>query len=262
MDDRMWRVLVDFGRSSGPFDRENAGPAQTFARAIEELLAPGDVSSDETRVVAYVPTEDEAIELRRSIEERLTTAGLSASVALARWDGEVGLWRRPDGSLTRSLRKRKVPHARQGASVERGRRVTGIGVGDREFVSTSGRSSIRRRMIKLAVVVMLAAAGIVWYALAPGVASFQVGWLLELPAFAWLLWWLSRQLSTPVKWAGAVILALAGTTGYLLVGGSQWWYWGQFAIWPLVLLILGRAKPSARPDAWVGGPIEGPWGPP
>ena len=261
MNDRVWRVVADFGEAGQVYDDERPGPAAAFAGEIADLVSEDEVSYHQARVFAYVRTRAEAISLRQSIEQRLQSDGSPAKVSIAQWDEQAGLWRKPDGTPEPGQGNRNVLRVRPGEPISIPRSRTEISFGDRRFVWTRERSSTRGHPIKLAVVAMLAAAGIAWYASAPGVASYTLGSLLVYPAFIWLLWRL-RRLPARVKWTGAMILAVVGIAGYLIVGGSQWWYWGQFAIWPLVLLILGRGKPQLRPDGWYGGPMEGPWGPP
>jgi peptidoglycan/LPS O-acetylase OafA/YrhL len=123
----------------------------------------------------------------------------------------------------------------------------------------------KRRAIALMLV--SAAGGVTWYALAPDVASTQAGSILILPGLITLLVWAGRRLPRWLDWVIAIAFALGGNVAYVLVGGSQWWFWGQLACWPLVLLVLTWVRPP-RPDdkrpgvQWYGGMQDGPWGPP
>jgi len=112
--------------------------------------------------------------------------------------------------------------------------------------------------IVFAFSLLLAAAGVVWYALSPDVGSYQASSLLVIPAFLMVLVWLHNRLPMRAQWIAAWILALVGPAGYLVFGGSQWWNWGQLTPLPLILLIVARDPES---DGWVSAG-EGPWGPP
>jgi hypothetical protein len=114
--------------------------------------------------------------------------------------------------------------------------------------------------------VIAAVAGAGYYAVAPGVASYQIGFVLVFPLLFVVLFWLHRRLPTTVQWSLAVTLAVGGPVCYLILGGSQWWAWAQVAVLPFVLLVIGRSlsrTPSAAArEPWYGGHMEGPWGPP
>jgi hypothetical protein len=111
-----------------------------------------------------------------------------------------------------------------------------------------------------------AAGGMLWYVLEPGVASYQVGYTLALPALITALVWIGRRLPRWLDWMIAIALAMGGSAAYLLVGGSQWWLWAQVAVLPLVLLVLTNARPTSSDyrgrAPWYGGMQDGPWGPP
>jgi hypothetical protein len=111
-----------------------------------------------------------------------------------------------------------------------------------------------------------ALAGATYYALAPGVASYQIGFTMVVPLLVVALVWLHRRLWRPVQWALVIVLACAGPTGYLIFGGAQWWAWGQLAIFPFVLLVaargVDRTPRGARFQQWYCGLRDGPWGPP
>jgi peptidoglycan/LPS O-acetylase OafA/YrhL len=112
-----------------------------------------------------------------------------------------------------------------------------------------------------------AAGGILWYALEPEVASTQAASVLVLPAFISGIVWIGRRLPRWLDWVIAVALAAGGNLAYVLLDGSQWWLWGQFAVFPLVVLLIasgaGSVKPGQEsPAPWYGGVQDGPWGPP
>ena len=108
---------------------------------------------------------------------------------------------------------------------------------------------------------LLAAAGGAWYVATPSVVSYQASSLLTLPAFVMVLVWLHRRLPIRVQWGLAIALVFVGPVGYLMVGGAQWWNWGQMTPLPLVLLILLTAGDDDDPTG-TAGVTDGPWGPP
>jgi hypothetical protein len=118
--------------------------------------------------------------------------------------------------------------------------------------------------IGLGICVLSAAAGVAWYAVSPGVASYQLVVVLVLPLaiIAWLR--LRRKLSVRWQWSLAVTVALAGPAGYLVFGGSYWWGACTLTALPLILLIITRVplEQWANRPRWYGGGLEGPWGPP
>jgi hypothetical protein len=113
--------------------------------------------------------------------------------------------------------------------------------------------------ILFAVSLLLAGTGVLWYALTPNVASYQVSSLLTLPAFIMVSVWLHHRIPLRLQWAIAWPLALVGPIGYLVLGGSQWWNWGQLTPLPLILLAIAR-----DPDDGGSGIVfpDAPWGPP
>jgi hypothetical protein len=125
----------------------------------------------------------------------------------------------------------------------------------------------RWRRRSLAAISISAAVGIAWYAAAPGVASYQVGYTLALPALITAAVWVGKQLPRWLDWVIAIAVGVGGAAGYILVGGSQWWLWAQIALLPLVLLgvFSGASSPNpgqSPPEPWYGGMQDGPWGPP
>jgi hypothetical protein len=130
---------------------------------------------------------------------------------------------------------------------------------------TSARRSPRNRARFAAVLlaVALGAAGATWYALSPGVGSYQLSVLLMLPALVAALIWLHHRVPRRVEWGTALVLAPVGPIGYLILGGAQWWNWGQLTVLPLILLVLATARPA---DPGQDRPYrvfrDGPWGPP
>jgi peptidoglycan/LPS O-acetylase OafA/YrhL len=119
----------------------------------------------------------------------------------------------------------------------------------------------------LAAISVGAAVGITWYALAPGVASYQIGYTLALPAIITAIVWIGKRLPRWLDWVIAVALGALGSLAYVLFDGSQWWLWAQVALLPFVLLVgissVKPPKPGQRPrEPWYGGMRDGPWGPP
>ena len=118
--------------------------------------------------------------------------------------------------------------------------------------------------ICLALAGVLAAIAIGWYGLAPGVASYQIGTALILPALGVVMWWLHRHTPRRAQWALAVVVAPVGPIGYLIFGGSDWWAAYGLTVLPLAVLVLARVPRSPTPPtrSSVPGWIDGPWGPP
>jgi hypothetical protein len=121
----------------------------------------------------------------------------------------------------------------------------------------------RARLVAVALALILGAAGATWYALSPGIGSYQLSVLMMLPTVAIALICLHHRMSRRVQWALGLALAPIGPIGYVFVGGTQWWNWGQLTVLPLVLLVTGAARStnSDQPAAY-GGFRDGPWGPP
>jgi hypothetical protein len=120
------------------------------------------------------------------------------------------------------------------------------------------------RAVGLGAAVLAAVAGVVWYAVAPGVGTFQASGWLTAPALIIVLVWLHRRLPLRVQWALALAIALVGPVGYLLWGGSQWWNWGQLTPLPVVLLAMRKSFEDDDDELQphYGGMAGGPWGPP
>jgi hypothetical protein len=109
--------------------------------------------------------------------------------------------------------------------------------------------------------------GITWYALAPGIASYQIGYTLALPAIITAIVWIGKRLPTWLDWVIGVALGVAGLVGYVMFDGSRWWLAAQVAWLPFVLMVLIRGVKSSKPgqqprEPWYGGMQDGPWGPP
>ncbi|HEV7528977.1 MAG TPA: hypothetical protein VGO29_08775 [Solirubrobacteraceae bacterium] len=123
----------------------------------------------------------------------------------------------------------------------------------------------RRRSV--AAISISAAAGITWYTLAPGVASYQIGYTLALPAIVTAIVWIGKRLPRWLDWVLAVALGAGGSVAYVLFDGSQWWLWAQVGLLPFVLLVLASSTQPSKADQpprepWYGGMQDGPWGPP
>jgi hypothetical protein len=116
----------------------------------------------------------------------------------------------------------------------------------------------------LLVAVIMAGCGVVIYASDPGVASYQASLLLVLPFFIVVLRFAHHRIPARVEWTLAIASALIGCGGYLVAGGAQWWNWGQFAVYPLFMLVAAQRDPgqSSSRRTWYGGSRDGPWGPP
>jgi hypothetical protein len=137
---------------------------------------------------------------------------------------------------------------------------------DRKRPGNDAWRVIRRRRTRLAclvVALLSGAAGATWYAISPGVASYQVSVPLMLPALAIVLIWAQRRLPRPLHWPLALVLAPIGPLGYLFIGGAQWWSWGQLTLLPLILLAGRGAVSSESADRSRYRAFgDGPWGPP
>ena len=159
----------------------------------------------------------------------------------------------------RALRKARAARMRGRGASNRGGDVT-IDFGD-------ARVPRKGLAIALATMFVCAAGGIAWYVLAPGVASYEVGYTLALPGLITAMVWTGRRLPRWLDWAIAVFLAAGGMGAYVLTESTQWWLWAQAAALPLVLLVATRTSHSTRSGdppgvGWYGGTQDGPWGPP
>jgi peptidoglycan/LPS O-acetylase OafA/YrhL len=94
----------------------------------------------------------------------------------------------------------------------------------------------------------------------------DIGYTLALPAIVTAIVWIGKRLPTWLDWVIAVALGAAGSVGYVLFDGSQWWLWAQVALLPFVLLVATSVKPSkpgqSRREPWYGGMQDRPWRPP
>jgi hypothetical protein len=258
VDSCSWRVVVEFVKPDGVGDWDSAALVQGFVAGLADLSVSRSFSHDDVRIFAYVASEAEAGDLIGDMETVLATAALRAEVWHDCWDPQSNAWTRADGSLTPALRSRADQAWREQRPNSRSRSRTEIRNEAGEVVWSSERSWPTQ--LKIALTVIPASIGIIWYSLSPGVGSYQLGSLLEFPLLLWLLLRMRRALSAAMQWAAAGVLALGGCLGYVIFGGPQWWYWGQYAIWPLALLILTRAKASFRDHGAAG--LDGAWGPP
>ena len=122
----------------------------------------------------------------------------------------------------------------------------------------------RFKWLSFACALVVAAVGVYWYVRVPGVGSYQASSLLTLPAVLMALAWLHGRLPMWLQWTAASAICLVGPTGYLIVGGDQWWNWGQLTPMPLLLLVLDRGYDDEDQDDG-GYPTiadAGAWGPP
>jgi hypothetical protein len=141
--------------------------------------------------------------------------------------------------------------------------LNGVALG---AMSSKRRRRRRRRAWAVGGAFALAAAGVAWYVVDPGIASYQASGLLVGPALVIALVWLHRRLPIALQWTVALALLVAGPVGYLVVGGDQWWSWGQLMPLPFFLLVVAHA---VRAGGLRGGgdgyppPVsDGPLGPP
>ena len=65
-----------------------------------------------------------------------------------------------------------------------------------------------------------------------------------------------------IVFAISLVLAAVGVVWYAVIGGAQWWNWGQMTPLPLLLLTLSQAAKSKSDRSSAGGVGDGPWGPP
>jgi hypothetical protein len=168
-----------------------------------------------------------------------------------------------------SRHARKREHFRRAVAIRGG---FGRRRKDEPHVTDFGDPAVARRWRRrwYAAISVGAAGGITWYALEPGVASYQIGYTLALPAIITVTVWVGKRLPRWLDWILAIALAAGGMGTYVLTESTQWWVWAQAAALPLVLLIGIRGfkppKPGEPPrpprEPWYGGMSDGPWGPP
>ena len=118
--------------------------------------------------------------------------------------------------------------------------------------------------ILISTIVTLAAAAVLWYAIAPGVASYQIGTLLIVPMLGLVLVWLHRHLPKWCQWGLALAIAPVGPAGYFIFGGSEWWAAYTLTLLPLLShIVTHTTSPTSIADqTGIPGWLDGPWGPP
>jgi hypothetical protein len=211
---------------------------------------------------------------RRSVKD------VSPYAVLAGHPDEPLWWRRPLASLllaTGALTLAAITGGAGGTAlivvgvivglpaVFQGLLLTAVAALENRYGTSDAQRHAARRVLMVARVVAAAstAIGIYLYAEHPGVGSYQASLLLTLPLLLVALGRLHRWLPPQVQWGTATVLGASGCAGYLIFGGAQWWNWGQFALYPLVLLFAHRVVMSGGgPGRWYGGDQDGPWGPP
>jgi hypothetical protein len=247
MAEGAWRLEI---RVSGEAAAGGRHPARAKADKVRiglRAALPGEVALDGSAATLIVHAfNNEQIEgARRQLDVTLREIGATAKVRVAHRDAG-GRWVPTAGPYAAP----RVKHAGR----DRGRGQKG------QFLS-------RRAKLKWLIGFGVAAVtGASWYAVAPGVASFQIGFVFILPLLVVALVWLHRRLPLRLQWALAIALAIIGAAGYIVFSGSQWWAWSQVAVLPLAALLVGTAiqrNPDAlRQRTWYGGMQDGPWGPP
>ena len=248
-DHRSWRLVVRLSKHS---DDSGVDRGATRARPIvAELSAalPSDVFVEETGAGLVVRAFKNAqIEhARAELDVILSRGGHRAVVRVAHRAGNDGDW----AETTRPYQAPRSRHA--------GRPKFGS-AGERPLLSR------RAKFRWLVGMIVAAVAGATYYALSPGVASYQLGFVFVLPLLVVVLLAVHRRIPIRLQWVIATLLAIAGPIAYVIFGGSQWWAWSQTAAVPFVLLVIARGV-SLGPrgvtrQPWSGGPMDGPWGPP
>src|ERR1700685_1277348 len=80
----------------------------------------------------------------------------------------------------------------------------------------------RWRRRSLATISITPPLGIIGYTLAPGIASYQIGYTLALPAIITAIVWIGKRLPRWLDWVIAVALGAAGSVAYGLFDGAAW----------------------------------------
>jgi hypothetical protein len=244
-DDRAWRLEVKLSVAAGAAARRRGGEqAGAVARELRKVAADDVVIDEDSPFVVVRAYKNEQIEqARQALDGILAAMSIDARVTVAHRERRDGEW--------------AVTAGPSRAPRYRGRQRSG-----RDLPVLSRRA----RRIALGLMLVAGVGGATFYALAPGVASYQASYFLVLPILVAALVWVHRRLPIRSQWAVAITLSAAGPVGYLVYGGSEWWYWGQTAVLPLILLLVRRSASRTRRDGprepWYGGPLEGPWGPP
>lgn len=176
----------------------------------------------------------------QQLEDLLARRGLMASIAIDRWSRRENQWNQVRGSPDREERM--------------GRH----GLDDAE-------TTFPERALGLTLAVLFAAGGVAVYAAWPYTfPAYQASTLGTMPLLIIVLIWLHRRLPRWFQWTAAITLLPLGPIGYLVVGGAQWWNWGQLSALPFLLLVFGRV--SDREATWLDTsllePPVGPFGPP
>jgi len=249
-DHRSWRVEARLpDGSAGGVHRGQAARLATGLRTSVDLhrIAETDlVVEQHGSVIEIHAAKNSHLEIaRRELDKLLADTNLTAEVTVAHRRPRTDDWQTTAGPY-------HAPRARHG------------GRGPANHAKPFLSSRAKRRWLIASVLAALAGATL--YAVAPGVASTQVGLPLTLPLLFIALVWLHRRLPLAVQWALAIPLALAGPASYLIFSGAQFWAWGQLAVLPLFGLMYDRAfiKRGTTPQSepWYGGSMQGPYGPP
>ena len=211
-------------------------------RAGDEVV----VSHDGCEFFAYARSRETVELVRDLLADLLRRSGRQIDLAVDHWDEQAAIWRQVDR-----------PPGRPAAHAQRQRQQENEI--DRVTMSPAAR------IAWVAVPIVAAVAGVIWYALSPNVGSYQVSTLLTIPLVLIVLGWLHRRLPMWLQWSVALLMVPIGPVGYLVGGGSQWWNWGQATAMPLFMLVMSRTIPNrddAPQEPWFGGVADGPWGPP
>ncbi len=174
--------------------------AELRSRLDEEVA----VEHIERRVRVSAFKNEQIEQARRIIDEVFTEANTEAN-----WWGAATVYHRhgQGQNWTVTTPQHLVPRAKH-----RGQTLPPI---DPPLLSS------RAKRLALTGVTILAAMGATYYAVNPGVASYQVGFVLMLPMLAVILAWLHKRLSPRIRWTLAIVLAAVGPAGYLIFGGVE-----------------------------------------